>query len=206
MDHCIAEGDRLFADTPYANTWWLFHDHLSAWWETEAQEYLAERGFADRQVRAWGETNGEYWRYAWSLVGNRPELMPLDSHLFSDWETDLIFNIVATSSKPKGPAPEDPGRHGRFDDGTPTELESAMRRTWAGLDSARIVQDISRLPRTIKAIIEAKGGVVPDEQLRGCSRRKGMVRAREEGVAAAVKERCVALRAKARSDLESRGE
>ena len=34
----------------------------------------------------------------------------------------------------------------------------------------------------------------------------GMVRAREEGVAAAVKERCVALRAKARSDLESRGE
>ena len=29
----------------------------------EAQEYLEERGFGDRQLRAWGETNAEYRRY-----------------------------------------------------------------------------------------------------------------------------------------------
>ena len=39
-------------------------------WEKEAQEYLEERGFRDRQLRAWGNTNAEFRRYHWGLVGN----------------------------------------------------------------------------------------------------------------------------------------
>ena len=59
MQHAIDEGNRLFADTPYKDSWFIFHDHLSAWWEKEAQDYLRQRGvteqfpggFFDRQVR-----------------------------------------------------------------------------------------------------------------------------------------------------------
>jgi len=115
--------------TPYSDSWFIFHDHLSAWWEKEAQEYLRERGMFDRQVRAWGETNIEFSRYHESLVGDRPEMCALDTHLFADLEHALLTNVVATSSLPKGP-PDDPGEHGRYDNGTPKELSSAMRRTW----------------------------------------------------------------------------
>ena len=31
--------------TTDADTWWLFHDALSAWWEKEAQDHLEARGF-----------------------------------------------------------------------------------------------------------------------------------------------------------------
>ena len=124
------------------------------------------------------------------------------------WEIDTVYNIVGTSSKPKGP-PEDPGKYGRYDDGTPRELSSAMRRTWACLDPKRIVEDILRLPETIKRIIEVKGGVLPDECLRGCSRRKEM---RPRGAnnpeveAAVVKQRRLELRARAKEVMGKREE
>ena len=69
----------------YADTWWLFHDALSAWWEKEAQDHLEARGFRDRQPRAWGDTNAELFApiplgpcllatYLRLLVGNAPEV------------------------------------------------------------------------------------------------------------------------------------
>lgn len=84
MQHTIDLGNQLFADTPYADTWMINSDRLAAWWEAEAQDYLDERGFKDRQVRAWGDTNSEFWRYHESVVGDRPELCALDFHLFED--------------------------------------------------------------------------------------------------------------------------
>ena len=73
MQHAIDEGNRLFVDTPFKDSWVLMHDHLSAWWEKEAQDYLRERGFFDRQVRAWGDCNQDFSRYHESVVGDRPE-------------------------------------------------------------------------------------------------------------------------------------
>ena len=49
IDHAIAEGNKLLANTIYHDSWWMYHDHLSAWWEAGAQEYLAERGIPVRQ-------------------------------------------------------------------------------------------------------------------------------------------------------------
>ena len=82
IDAAITEGDKLFKDTPSKASWWLCHDHLSAWWEKEAQQYIASRGFKDRQLRAWGSVN-KGTRYHHSLVGNRPEMCPLDCILIS---------------------------------------------------------------------------------------------------------------------------
>jgi hypothetical protein len=204
MQHAIDEGDRLFEDTEYADTWWLFHDHLSAWWEKEAQEYLAERGFRDRQLRAWGETNSEFPRYHESLVGNRPEMMPLDFHLFEDLHVHLDRNVILTSSKPKGP-PDDPCKFGRYCAGTPTELSHSLELTWAEHPtSERIVEDISRLPLVIDQIIEHRGSLVADATIhrQGCSRTKRTGKRGldvSDAVAAVAKKRVGELRAKAQS-------
>lgn len=179
MQHSIDEGNRLFADTPYADTWMINSDRLSAWWEVEAQDYLEERGFKDRQVRAWGDTNSEYWRYHEAVVGDRPELCALDFHLFEDLDYATDQNIINTTSLPVADEADleddDLGLGLCYNDGTPRQLSWAMRRTWVhNPSSERIVEDISRYPLVIDRIIECEGGVVPDFTMQhaGCSKRK----------------------------------
>ena len=57
MDHAISEGNRLFRDTPYANTWVMYHDALSAWWSVAAQDHMRCRRFHNRQVHGLGLAN-----------------------------------------------------------------------------------------------------------------------------------------------------
>ena len=104
MQHTIDQGNKLFADTPYADNWMINGDRLSSWWEAEAQDYLQARGFKDRQVRSWGDTNSEFWRYHESVPGDRPELNALDFHLFGDLDYGIQQNIIHTSSLPVGHA------------------------------------------------------------------------------------------------------
>jgi hypothetical protein len=40
MDHIVAESKEAFKDTPYAESFVMFHDALKQWWEPEAQAYL----------------------------------------------------------------------------------------------------------------------------------------------------------------------
>jgi hypothetical protein len=137
-------------------------------------EYLEERGFRNRQLRAWGETNAEFRRYHWCLVGNRPEMMPLDCHLFFDLADNTDNNIALTSSLDLGPT-DDPCKYGRYGAGTPTHLSHSLRLTWADYPSPeRIVEDIQRLPITIEQIIAHKGCLVPEAAIhkKGCSRTK----------------------------------
>ena len=99
IDHVIDEGNRIFADTRYANSWIIYHDALPQWWETAAQRYIASRGFADRQWRARGDTNDRIanW-YRNKLMGDSPELMPLDSSLFGDLIEKVAYLVVTTAS------------------------------------------------------------------------------------------------------------
>ena len=54
--HTIAEGNRLYAGTRWANSWVVYHDALSVWWDPGAQALMRKLGMADRQVRARGPT------------------------------------------------------------------------------------------------------------------------------------------------------
>ena len=165
IDAAITEGDKLFADTPFKDSWWLCHDHLSAWWEKEARDYIASRGFKDRQLRAWGSVN-KGTRYHHSLVGNRPEMSPLDTHLFADLKTAVGRHVVMTCGL-------DLDDERRFKMGSPGELSDTLRRTWTvEPESWRIVQDISRIPSTVDKIVEHHGGVVPDSVLRDGRRKQ----------------------------------
>ena len=169
IDAAITAGNKLFKDTPYADSWWLCHDHLSAWWEKEAQQYIASRGFKDRQLRAWGSVN-KGTRYYHSLVGNRdgnrPEMCPLDAHLFADLKMAVSRHVVMTAVLDV----DDPRR---FKMGTPTELSDTLCRCWTVYpEPERIVEDISRIPKTCDKIIEHGGGMVPDGVLRDGRRKQ----------------------------------
>ena len=158
MDHIIAEGNRLFADTDYRDSWIIGHDALSVWWEKESLDYLhTVKGFRpDRYLCAQGETNADNRYYRGSLVGNRPELMPLDSHLNADHEYGLMWHVAITSDLDK----DDPKK---FKMGTPQEVSDAMDRTWEIFPAPeRIVEDILRFPVALQRIKDVKGAVVPE--------------------------------------------
>ena len=155
MDHIIAEGDKFFKDTKYEKNWVIGHDHLSQWWSAASLDYLHARGFDNtRYLCAQGETNKGNRYYEGSLVGCRPELMPLDSHLNADHERGMLHHVALTSNLPI----DDPKK---FKMGTPAECGDNMDRTWEVYPTLeRVVQDIRKFPRALDAIILEEGGVV----------------------------------------------
>lgn len=159
MDHVVSQSKEAFADTPYADSFVLFHDALKQWWEPEAQQHLLEKhGIGPtRQLCIQGDTNEAVAaHYRNKLVGDSPELCPLDSNLFSDYEFAMRQNLAYSYWLPHN-------AEGKFLSGTPSEIQDLMERTWAhdgAVTSERIVEDICRWPAALKAIIEAKGAKV----------------------------------------------
>jgi hypothetical protein len=107
MDHVISEGSRIWAGTERENTWMIYHDHLTIWWEKDSQAYLKtlpcpipgnpNRTWYDRQIKICGENNDKVAkRYKGCLPGDSPELMPLDCHLFSDMQEGAAKNVALT--------------------------------------------------------------------------------------------------------------
>ena len=159
MAHVIREGNRLFKDTDFEDSWVVYHDALSQWWSKGAQDYMRERGFGDRQIRGLGHTNVGT-RYEGTLPGDTPEYMPLDSNLFSDLEVMVRWNVAATYEFARG----DPDK---FDLTTPTSAWSAVARTWQyAPTSARIVEDIGRVFLAIEEVVAHEGEAVDFNALR----------------------------------------
>jgi hypothetical protein len=160
IHHVIEESKKIYAGTAEEDTFLIFHDGLSAWWESDAQAYIKDLGFGDRQLRCVGDTNlgSRYWG---KVVGDSPELCrTLDSHGFADLKAGMFYHCSVTSVLDV----DDPLR---FSMGTPFEVRSCMFRVWqVEPSSARIIQDVGGFVRVLEKIIEAKGCVVPDEFLR----------------------------------------
>ena len=160
MDQVVEQMNQLFADTPYANSWVLFHDVLKAWWEVEAQQHLEKLGISrERQLCILGGTNDDVAaHYKGKLVGDTPEFCPLDSNLFSDYEFAMRQNLAYSDILPHD-------HEEKFLSGTPAQVQDLMERTWAhpgAVTSERIVEDICRFPVAIDKIIAAEGAKVPE--------------------------------------------
>ena len=163
MQHAVNEGNRRFADTIHADDWVLGHDALSQWWEKldsakpelgAAQEFLRLLGFADRQLRAEGDTNAGEGRYDGGLVGDSPELMPLDNNLFADLVCAIFHHVALTTN-----LGHDDQKKFLFS--LPRTASSTVRRVWTlSPTSERIVQDIRRWVDALKAIEAEQGAVV----------------------------------------------
>jgi len=190
MDHVVAQSELAFANTPYANSFVIFHDALVQWWEQDdsktgemgAQTYLREvLGIGlERQLHIYegdeetGADERVAKRYVGKLVGDRPELCPLDSNLFADYETAMRQNLAHTYILPHD-HPE------KFLSGTPDQVQELMERTWdwdgtltggkGSPTSARIVEDILRFPKAVAAIVAAKGTRLEGANIRSGKRR-----------------------------------
>jgi hypothetical protein len=160
MDHVIRESTKAFANTPHWNSFSIFHDGLSAWWEADAQAHIASLGFANRQMRNTVANKGT--RYEHKIVGDSPEICrALDSHGFAYLKAGIITYASYTSLYDM----DDPRR---FHLGTPAQLFSSIERTWRETPiSQRIIADIELFPNVLDKIIEARGCVVQDEEFRG---------------------------------------
>ena len=159
MDHTIAQGNLMFADTPFADSWVIYHDALSSWWSVGAQEYMETKGFKHRQIKSLDFTNAGT-RYENGLPGDTPEYMPLDSNLFSDLELMVRWNVSATNELPRG-------HPDKFDLTTPTSAWDAVSRTWKHAPTSdRIVEDINRVFNAIEEVIKERGAAVDFGKLR----------------------------------------
>lgn len=183
VDHVIEEGNKMFKNTIWADTWTIYHDHLKIWWEKETQEHLKnmacpiegwpERTWYDRQVRICGDANNakvsSYYKN--KLPGDSPELMPLDCHLFSDLNEACCRNVALTNHLQDD-------HELKYSLRTPDKVHGSLQRTIMSdcVDSERIIQDCSRVFEvTLDRIIDAEGCYIEDsskKQIRSGERRK----------------------------------
>ena len=123
----------------------IYHDALSSWWSKGAQQYLKDKGFEFRQVKSLASTN-DLNRYKGKLVGDSPEMMPLDNNLFSDFAKALVNNVCATRHLPST-SPE------KFSIASPNPTFEAMERTWQYFPTPeRIAEDILRWPSSLQEV------------------------------------------------------
>ena len=160
IDHVISESIKLYAGTERALTFHIFHDGLTVWWTPEAQAYIASKGFGDRQMQCLGATN-KGTRYEGKVVGDSPEFCRgLDAYGFSDFKRCTERMRALTSSY----AFNDPRR---FNFGTPSQVWDTMKRCWQlEPTSERIIADIMDFPRVLNIVIDHRGAVVPEINLR----------------------------------------
>ena len=151
----IKEGNRLFRDMPFKDTWKVYHDALPQWWEKGAQAFMEEQGFKDRQWRCNGFTNllvAKYYRN--KLMGDSPELMPLDSSLFNDLIEGVALHVVGSTTLEKGK---------RYLMGLPNDAWRTMCEVWEKApSSARVIQDVDRFLVALHKIIAAEGCYVEE--------------------------------------------
>ena len=162
MDHVVAESRKVYEGTEFENTFLIFHDGLKQWWTEDAQLYMHEiHNMRDRQLRAYGDTNKGSKYYYRKVVGDSPELCPLDNYLFADLERCINFHVALSSFFP------DHTDSRCFHLGTPQQVESTMFRCWEVEPKLeRIVDDIKKYPGTLVAIIGANGTIVKNDMLR----------------------------------------
>ena len=155
MDHVIAESNKVYAATVHADTYLIFHDALTQWWERDAQDYLESKGFKSRQVRNLNDENS-HTRYHEKLCGDSPEMCRgCDSHGFAHLRESIALHTSLSSLYDI----DDPRR---FSTGTPAQLWTTMTRCWeVAPTSADIITDITSFPHVINVLIENKGCVVP---------------------------------------------
>ena len=163
--HTVAEGNRLYKGTKWENTWVMYHDALSAWWDPGAQALLKKLGMGRRQIRAWGPTTDAHLehtaddgtitrlvnKYRFKLMGDSPEFMPLDRHLFNDVKLACKRNVSLTRS-----LPDDDKRKFWFN--TPKRAFRSLAKTWQHSPTqGRVVEDILEFFTSIDLVVESKG-------------------------------------------------
>ena len=154
----FVESKKIFEGTKFENEWYVYHDALSLLTSKASTEYMKQKGFYSHLILPQNGLNSGTV-YAHRVVGNHPEMMPLDSHLNQDVHNAVDQHAVVTKSIPWG-------HHLKFSKRTPKAMAKAYHRLWdpslgihAGVPtSKRIIQDISRIvDETYLSIVKHRG-------------------------------------------------
>jgi hypothetical protein len=140
-----------------ARNWWVYHDALSQITDKECVAYMTEQKYYDHLIKPELGCNAGTI-YEGRLVGNSPELNPLDCSLFADLSHALTLHICLTEKMDK-----DDIR--KFSTATSAKIEWAVDRLFSPAtaddvqhpSSDRIKGDIYKIQTSLRSIIEADG-------------------------------------------------
>ena len=123
-------------------------------------------------MRAFGETNSKLTKYYIDkLMGDSPELMPLDSSLFNDLIEMIARHVCSTFHVPHREKGADVTSTSKYSMATPADAWRCMSTIVMQLPSERIIQDIDKWAKAIDMIIGEDGCIVPDLDLRNGHRK-----------------------------------
>ena len=77
IDHVIAESTRVYVGTARADDFFIYHDHLTQFWDKDSVMYLKSRNMHYRFIQIYESTyrprviNRRYWN---CVVGDSPEM------------------------------------------------------------------------------------------------------------------------------------
>ena len=165
------ETKKIFSGTTFASNYFFYHDALTQMTDKKCVAWMEAQGIYKHWIKPelgcnneiWGNRkNGKYvksTRYAKRPVGNSPELNPLDNSCFRDTRVNLSLNVAATWHLEKGDSR-------KFSLATPQEITKSLEKLWHpshGVcpSSARILEDIKRIPNSCLLIAKNGGKIVP---------------------------------------------
>ena len=170
VTHIVCESEKIYANTPFKDSWMFYHDALSLMTANDCREWMktqkisedSDVTFYDKWILPQHGLNNGLQRFKDRPVGNSPEMMPLDNCLNKDWH-DLVglqrgFCAMCGADK------NDPRL---FDLSTPKKISSAYLRVWnpsmggVGPSSTRIIEDIKKVVASMHQIYKAEGAFVP---------------------------------------------
>ena len=126
---------------------------------------MRKLGMTHRQIRAWGPTSNAYIehidsegkvtrmvnKYRFKLMGDSPEFMPLDRHLFNDVKLACKRNVSLTRVLPDADSR-------KFWFNTPKRAFRSLAKTWQHSPTPpRIVEDILEFFVSVDLVVESKG-------------------------------------------------
>ena len=156
VTHIYKESEHIMKGTVHEDSWYFYHDALSLMTSSKRKIWMREKGYLDKWILP-EENLNKGTRYAYSPVGNSPELMPLDCSLFEYLHKCVNRHVVYTLKLHKG---DDK----KFSLATIPKAVSAYTRIWndpLGEPSSHIIiQDIDKTLGSMVAIYENDGAVV----------------------------------------------
>ena len=102
--------------------WVVYHDALSLFTANDSIKYMQKQGYLDHLILPHNVCN-QGTPYADRMVGMRPEVMPLDSHLNQDLHECVDRHVNLTQHLPDN-------HPNKFSKRTPKHLNKAYKRIW----------------------------------------------------------------------------
>ena len=175
--------EYIVGETKHAGKKYFYHDALSLLTSKCTMKWMERMGYLKmwfRPEQGLFEDHPDLKRYYGRVVGNSPELMPLDKRLNKDIHESVNQHYIATNDLPK----EDSRRFGLE---TPKQVSRSYERLWdpntgVAPSPERVATDVERVfSDAIPRIIRARGKCLDDNNVKGNRHNKSSIKSAKWG-------------------------